>query len=112
MPELAGVHRQQDVGERVRALGRQPFDERAGVVRDETDGNARLRRIAVEHGLDELLVARGIDDELVGITMTAADRKHRDGRYNEAEIPWKSHASSRSTVNANESHSHASTPRR
>ncbi len=67
VPQVAGIHGNEHVGRRPAALRLDPLDERAGVVGDKPDGDPCLAFIFFEQGLDKVLVAGRVDDQLTGL---------------------------------------------
>ncbi|MNC34613.1 hypothetical protein D3C75_830550 [compost metagenome] len=66
LPEVAGIHGDQQVGRGVLALGLQARQQWRFLVGDELDLDPGLGGVLVEHRLDQLVDARRIDHDLVG----------------------------------------------
>jgi len=66
LPQVAGIHREQNIGRRIHALRLQALHQRAFFIRDELDLHTAFLGVSIEQRLDELLVARGINDDFFG----------------------------------------------
>ena len=65
-PQVAGVHRDQHVRRGILALGLEALQQCAFLVGDELDLDAGFLGVGIEHRLDQLLVAGGIDNHFIG----------------------------------------------
>jgi hypothetical protein len=77
VPQLARIHRHEQVGRAVAPLGREALDQHGGITGGEPDLHAGFPGVGVEHRLDELLVAGGVDDE--GLRGGSTCGQGRDG---------------------------------
>ena len=79
LPEVAGVHGEQQVGRGVSAFGLDPRHQRRFLVGDELDLHAGLAGVGIEHRLDQLVDARGIHHHFVGGLGQAGDAQGQGG---------------------------------
>ncbi|MCY1428623.1 hypothetical protein D9M71_445130 [compost metagenome] len=80
LPEVAGIHREQQIGRRIGALGLDPRHQRGFLVGDELHLDAGLGGVGIEHRLDQLVDARGVDHHLVGrLRCTGQCGEHESG---------------------------------
>ena len=66
LPEVAGIHRDQQVGRAILTLGLDALHQRRFLIGDELDLHPGLGGIGVEHRLDQFVDARGVDHHLIG----------------------------------------------
>ena len=79
LPEVAGVHGDQQVGRGVGAFGLQPRHQRRFLVGDELDLDPGLGGVGVEYRLDQLVDPRGINHHFIG-----RQQRHRQGGKSQA----------------------------
>jgi len=80
LPEVAGIHGEQQVGGSVFALGLDALHQRGFLVGDELHLDASLFGVGIEHGFDQFVDARGVDHHFVGcLHSRAADQGECQG---------------------------------
>ena len=78
-PEPSGVHGDQHVGRAVSAFGDDAFDQLVAAALDQIDGDPRLLREVVVQRQVRVVVARGVDVDLLGRRDGAGARHGRAG---------------------------------